>query len=208
VFIGIDEKLTVVLSKTHSRMPAAATLLAAICLAEPVFIGIDEKLTVVLSKTGGLESLEVQGTMSMVVGSDADAYVAAQVRGGQLRSIVEVCAVLLAHLLGSGAGAYLGAQVQGGWQRHSRLCAVLLAPVASQNSCGEFVVLCVCYTWWHRCWRQMAQHALQQAVLLAGNHGVNFCMTCVRSGVSLWGARVSDGCWTYSHCRRYMCVRA
>jgi hypothetical protein len=48
--------------------------------AEPVFIGIDEKLTVVLSKTGGLESLEVQGTMSMVVGSDADAYVAAQVR--------------------------------------------------------------------------------------------------------------------------------
>jgi hypothetical protein len=45
-----------------------------------VFIGIDEKLTVVLSKTGGLESLEVQGTMSLVVGSDADAYVAAQVR--------------------------------------------------------------------------------------------------------------------------------
>lgn len=33
-----------------------------------------------LSKTGGLESLEVQGTMSLVVGSDADAYVAVQVR--------------------------------------------------------------------------------------------------------------------------------
>jgi hypothetical protein len=45
-----------------------------------VFIGIDEKLTVVLSKTGGLESLEVQGTMSLVVGSDADAYVAVQVQ--------------------------------------------------------------------------------------------------------------------------------
>eukprot|EP00775_Hariotina_reticulata_P013884 gene13884-14004_t len=28
-----------------------------------------------LSKTGGLESLEVQGTMSLVVGSEADAYV-------------------------------------------------------------------------------------------------------------------------------------
>ena len=46
------------------------------CLsAEPVFIGIDEKLSVVLSKTGGLESLEVQGTMSLVIGSEADAYV-------------------------------------------------------------------------------------------------------------------------------------
>ncbi|WIA16825.1 hypothetical protein OEZ85_013762 [Tetradesmus obliquus] len=51
-------------------------------ISEPVFIGIDEKLTVVLSKTGGLESLEVQGTMSLVVGSDADAYVAAQIRQG------------------------------------------------------------------------------------------------------------------------------
>jgi hypothetical protein len=49
--------------------------------AEPVFVSVDEKLSVLLSKTGGLESLEVQGTMSLVVGNDADAYVAVQVRG-------------------------------------------------------------------------------------------------------------------------------
>jgi hypothetical protein len=46
-----------------------------------VFVSVDEKLSVLLSKTGGLESLEVQGTMSLVVGNDADAYVAVQVRG-------------------------------------------------------------------------------------------------------------------------------
>jgi hypothetical protein len=44
-----------------------------------VFVGIEEKLSVVLAKAGGLESLEVQGTMSLVVGSEADAYVAVQV---------------------------------------------------------------------------------------------------------------------------------
>lgn len=50
-------------------------LLSHRLLAEAVFIGIDEKLSVVLSKTGGLESLEVQGTMTLVIGSEADAYV-------------------------------------------------------------------------------------------------------------------------------------
>lgn len=50
-------------------------------LPEPVFVSVDEKLSVLLSKTGGLESLEVQGTMSLIVGSDADAYVAVQVCG-------------------------------------------------------------------------------------------------------------------------------
>eukprot|EP00878_Enallax_costatus_P014439 GHUV01015100.1.p1 GENE.GHUV01015100.1~~GHUV01015100.1.p1 ORF type:complete len:510 (+),score=164.78 GHUV01015100.1:348-1877(+) len=52
-------------------------------ISEPVFIGIDEKLSVVLSKTGGLESLEVQGTMSLVIGSEADAYVSIAIRQGQ-----------------------------------------------------------------------------------------------------------------------------
>eukprot|EP00879_Flechtneria_rotunda_P014343 GHRR01014983.1.p1 GENE.GHRR01014983.1~~GHRR01014983.1.p1 ORF type:complete len:479 (+),score=151.16 GHRR01014983.1:639-2075(+) len=51
-------------------------------IAEPVFVNIEEKLSVVLSKTGGLENLEVQGTMSLVVGNDADAYVSLQIRQG------------------------------------------------------------------------------------------------------------------------------
>lgn len=48
--------------------------------AEPVFINIEEKLSVLLNKQGGLENLEVQGTMSLVVSSDADAFVRVQVR--------------------------------------------------------------------------------------------------------------------------------
>jgi hypothetical protein len=58
---------------------AAAAWPILLLVADPVFIGIDEKLSVVLSKTGGLESLEIQGTMSLVVGSDADAYVSVKV---------------------------------------------------------------------------------------------------------------------------------
>lgn len=69
----------------HALLPACATRAhvstrAHITHADPVFVGIDEQLSVVLSKAGGLESLEVSGTMSLVVGSDADAFVAVQVR--------------------------------------------------------------------------------------------------------------------------------
>jgi hypothetical protein len=93
--VSVDEKLSVLLlrpqlciprSADSSIVPAAAALLLLLLLlllclsAEPVFVSVDEKLTVLLSKTGGLESLEVQGTMSLIVGSDADAYVAVQVR--------------------------------------------------------------------------------------------------------------------------------
>ena len=35
--------------------------------SEPVFIAVDEKLSVVLNKDGGLENMEVQGTMSLQV---------------------------------------------------------------------------------------------------------------------------------------------
>lgn len=53
----------------------------AAVFAESVFIGTEEKLTVVLSKTGGLESLEVQGTMSLVISNEADAFVSIAVSG-------------------------------------------------------------------------------------------------------------------------------
>lgn len=79
VFVSVDEKLAVLLSKTDS-IPLLTTALAALVrVAEPVFVSVDEKLTVLLSKTGGLESLEIQGTMSVVIGNDADAYVQVQV---------------------------------------------------------------------------------------------------------------------------------
>lgn len=44
--------------------PAAATVLPE----EPVSLVVEEKLVVVLNKDGGLESMEVQGTMSLQVG--------------------------------------------------------------------------------------------------------------------------------------------
>ncbi|KAI8472701.1 MAG: delta-cop [Monoraphidium minutum] len=49
---------------------------------EPVFAAIDEKLSCVLNKQGGVESLEVQGTLSLVVASEPDAYIRAKVRQG------------------------------------------------------------------------------------------------------------------------------
>lgn len=70
----------ILLHQFGTGLPPALAVAVLHSRAEPVFIGIEEKLNVVLSKTGGLESLEVQGTMSLVVGNDADAYVNVQVR--------------------------------------------------------------------------------------------------------------------------------
>lgn len=47
--------------------------------AEPVFASVDEKLSCILSKQGGVESLEVQGTLSLVVATDADAFIRCKV---------------------------------------------------------------------------------------------------------------------------------
>jgi len=42
-------------------------------------VGIEEKLSVTLKKDGGLENLVVQGTMSLVVQNEEDAYIRVQV---------------------------------------------------------------------------------------------------------------------------------
>ena len=47
-----------------------------------MFISIDEKLSVLLNKQGGVENLEVQGTMSLVVSADAEAFVRVVVQQG------------------------------------------------------------------------------------------------------------------------------
>jgi hypothetical protein len=46
---------------------------AAPAFTEPVFLTIEEKLSVTLSKDGGVESLEVQGSLALVVAAEADA---------------------------------------------------------------------------------------------------------------------------------------
>lgn len=62
--------------------PAGVTTITANLSSEPVSLNIDEKLNVTLNKQGGLENLEVQGTMSLVVNNDDDAYIRIQVASG------------------------------------------------------------------------------------------------------------------------------
>lgn len=45
----------------------------------PIMVHVEEKLVVVLKKDGGLENLEVQGSMSLVVQKEEDAYIRVQV---------------------------------------------------------------------------------------------------------------------------------
>ncbi|KAF5836447.1 hypothetical protein DUNSADRAFT_5953 [Dunaliella salina] len=58
---------------------------AARAATEPCTIDIDEKLSVHLNKEGGLENLEVQGTMSLVVNNDEDAFVRVAINSGPNR---------------------------------------------------------------------------------------------------------------------------
>mmetsp|Transcript_8225 Transcript_8225/g.14103 ORF Transcript_8225/g.14103 Transcript_8225/m.14103 type:complete len:514 (-) Transcript_8225:681-2222(-) len=50
--------------------------------AEPVTLNIDEKLNVQLNKQGGLENLEVTGTLSLVVNNEEDGYMRVAVAAG------------------------------------------------------------------------------------------------------------------------------
>jgi hypothetical protein len=52
---------------------------AAPIISDPILVGVEEKLVVVLKKDGGLENLEVQGSMSLVVQKEEDAYIRVQV---------------------------------------------------------------------------------------------------------------------------------
>jgi hypothetical protein len=52
---------------------------AAPIISDPIMVGVEEKLVVVLKKDGGLENLEVQGSMSLVVQKEEDAYIRVQV---------------------------------------------------------------------------------------------------------------------------------
>ncbi|KAH9533560.1 hypothetical protein CY35_18G059000 [Sphagnum magellanicum] len=51
-------------------------------ITDPIMVGIEEKLTVTLKKDGGLENLVVQGTMSLIVQKEEDAYIRVQVETG------------------------------------------------------------------------------------------------------------------------------
>mmetsp|Transcript_17379 Transcript_17379/g.43669 ORF Transcript_17379/g.43669 Transcript_17379/m.43669 type:complete len:512 (-) Transcript_17379:3269-4804(-) len=59
-----------------------STTVTANLSTDPLTLNIDEKLSVTLNKQGGLENLEVQGTMSLVVNNDADAFIRVAVASG------------------------------------------------------------------------------------------------------------------------------
>lgn len=65
-----------------SKAGPATTSVVANLSTDPLTLNIDEKLNVTLNKQGGLENLEVQGTMSLVVNSDADAFLRVAVASG------------------------------------------------------------------------------------------------------------------------------
>lgn len=65
------------------HVPGGASAQPAALPAEPVFLAIDEKLSVALSKDGGLEGMEVQGTMSLTVTKEEDACVRIVLAGGE-----------------------------------------------------------------------------------------------------------------------------
>lgn len=58
--------------------------------SEPVFVSVEERLSAVLNKDGGVEGIEIQGSMSLTVAPDADAHLRIQ----------------LSHPRGSDVGAY------------------------------------------------------------------------------------------------------
>ncbi|XP_024364738.1 coatomer subunit delta-1 [Physcomitrium patens] len=59
--------------------PVRSAAAIAPIYSDPIMVGVEEKLVVVLKKDGGLENLEVQGNMSLVVQKEEDAYIRVQV---------------------------------------------------------------------------------------------------------------------------------
>jgi hypothetical protein len=62
--------------------PMRSAAAAAPISSDPIMVGVEEKIVVVLKKDGGLETMEVQGSMSLVVQKEEDAYIVVQVESG------------------------------------------------------------------------------------------------------------------------------
>lgn len=70
------------LEVASTRPGAAPATVTANLSSDPLTLNIDEKLSVQLDKQGGLENLEVQGTLSLVVHSEEDAFLRVAVAAG------------------------------------------------------------------------------------------------------------------------------
>jgi len=67
---------------TPHQKAAPAAAVAAFVPTENVSIAVEEKLHVTLKKDGGLESMEVQGTMALEVANEDDAYLRVHIESG------------------------------------------------------------------------------------------------------------------------------
>eukprot|EP00246_Nothoceros_aenigmaticus_P014208 TRINITY_DN5285_c0_g1_i2.p1 TRINITY_DN5285_c0_g1~~TRINITY_DN5285_c0_g1_i2.p1 ORF type:complete len:511 (+),score=101.39 TRINITY_DN5285_c0_g1_i2:113-1645(+) len=67
-------------------VPSVAGMQPSALPTDPITISVEEKLLVSLKKDGGLENLEVQGTMALVVQRQEDAYLQVQIETGANRN--------------------------------------------------------------------------------------------------------------------------
>lgn len=74
-------------SKSKASGAPALSPAAQLAALEPVTIVIEEKLVCQLKKDGGLEAMEVQGTMMLEVNNDEDAFCRVAISGGQNKAL-------------------------------------------------------------------------------------------------------------------------
>lgn len=58
----------------------------AVPITDPITISVEEKLVALWKRDGGLENLEIQGTMALTVLKEEDAYIRVHIEGGSDRS--------------------------------------------------------------------------------------------------------------------------
>lgn len=62
--------------------PKITTPAGTMVISDPVFLAVEEKLAVTLDRQGGLEGMEIQGQLSLVVSSEEEAFVRVAIRTG------------------------------------------------------------------------------------------------------------------------------
>eukprot|EP00897_Mesotaenium_endlicherianum_P004239 jgi/Mesen1/3843/ME000207S02857 len=65
---------------------AAGVKSAVVASSDPITISVEERLVVLMKKDGGLENLELQGTVSLTVIKEDDAFIRIQIEGGEDKS--------------------------------------------------------------------------------------------------------------------------
>lgn len=89
----------------HAAAPVAGPAAVAVPV-ESVSIDIEEKLMVTLKKDGGLESMEVQGTMALEVANEEEAFIRVQIATGD-NKVVSLMGNYFGLISGCGLGSMM-----------------------------------------------------------------------------------------------------